>query len=106
MTRWLCRLLASQGRTFAGVVRVGRLVRFHKAALRRFIESGGAPLPGGWRREAVELHRLVDALPDEEAPGRPEWSLRVGSWRALLRVDDKARTVVILTAGPRGDVYK
>lgn len=34
-----------------GVVRIGRLVRFQKAALRRFIESGGAPLPGGWRRE-------------------------------------------------------
>lgn len=38
--------------------------------------------------------------------GRPEWSLRVGDWRALLRVDESARAIVLLSIGPRGDVYK
>jgi len=33
-------------------VRLGRQVRVSEEALRRFIESGGQALPGGWRREA------------------------------------------------------
>ena len=35
--------------------------------------------------------------------GRPEWSLRIGGWRALLDVDASARTVTVATIGPRGD---
>lgn len=38
--------------------------------------------------------------------GRPEWSLRVGGRRALLRVDHQARVIVVVAIGPRGDVYK
>lgn len=32
-------------------VRLGRQVRVSEEALRRFIETGGQALPGGWRRE-------------------------------------------------------
>jgi len=35
-------------------VRLGRQVRFSPSALEAFIESGGRPLPGGWRREAEQ----------------------------------------------------
>ena len=38
--------------------------------------------------------------------GRPEWRLRVGRWRVLLRVDPQARTIWAVDAGPRGDIYK
>lgn len=34
------------------VVRIGRQVRIDPARLEQFIASGGAALPGGWRREA------------------------------------------------------
>lgn len=32
-------------------VRIGRQVRVSEEAIRQFVESGGQPLPGGWRRE-------------------------------------------------------
>jgi len=35
-----------------GIVRLGRQIRVNPEALERFIDSGGAALPGGWRREA------------------------------------------------------
>jgi excisionase family DNA binding protein len=37
--------------SIAGVVRVGRLVRFRLDAIEGWIAEGGSPLPGGWRRE-------------------------------------------------------
>jgi excisionase family DNA binding protein len=35
-------------------VKIGRQVRVAPAALDAFIESGGATLPGGWKREPGE----------------------------------------------------
>ena len=35
------------------VVRLGRLIRFNKEELQRWVESGGQAFPGGWRKEAV-----------------------------------------------------
>lgn len=32
-------------------VRIGRQLRVDPAALQAWIDSGGTPLPGGWRRE-------------------------------------------------------
>ena len=60
--------------------------------------------------------RLLRALIDlEEDPfhqnvkslkGRPEWRLRVGPWRVLLRVDSANLVIVALALGTRGDIYK
>jgi hypothetical protein len=36
------------------VIRLGRQVRFSAAALRSYLEGGGAALPGGWRRKPAE----------------------------------------------------
>lgn len=33
------------------VVRIGKRVRIPADSLQAWIEAGGAPLPGGWRRE-------------------------------------------------------
>jgi len=33
------------------VVRLGRQLRVSEEQLREFIENGGKPLPGGWRRQ-------------------------------------------------------
>ena len=46
------------------------------------------------------------SAPVKPLRGRPEWRLRVGDWRALLRVDHEARTIVVVAIGPRGDIYK
>lgn len=38
--------------------------------------------------------------------GRPQWSLHIGGLRALLDVDESAKTINVAAIGPRGDVYK
>lgn len=63
-----------------------------------------------------EQDRVLDALerleqnpfatPAKPLQGRPEWSLRVGELRVLLRVEREARRLVVTRIGPRGDVYK
>ncbi|MGH2534326.1 MAG: type II toxin-antitoxin system RelE family toxin [Thermomicrobiales bacterium] len=63
-----------------------------------------------------EQQRVLDALADLERDpfgaqvkplkGRPEWSLRVGELRVLLRVDREAKQLVVTLIAPRGDVYK
>lgn len=44
------RDLAREGRL--PIVRLGRSLRVSEAALTAFVERGGAPLAGGWRRRA------------------------------------------------------
>ncbi|HOC43247.1 MAG TPA: helix-turn-helix domain-containing protein [Thermoanaerobaculales bacterium] len=47
--------MARNGDIPAGVaIRLGRQVRFDMDALERWLKSGGAALPGGWRREPEE----------------------------------------------------
>jgi len=63
-----------------------------------------------------EREKLLQVLIDlEEDPfhqdvkslkGRPEWRLRVGQWRVLLRVDRANLVIVALALGTMGDVYK
>ena len=38
--------------------------------------------------------------------GRPEWSLRMGDLRILMRFNSVKREIVITRIGRRGDVYK
>ena len=37
---------------------------------------------------------------------RPEWRIRVGSYRVLYQVDDKKRTLTIASVSHRRDVYR
>lgn len=64
----------------------------------------------------TEQERILDSLTLlEQDPfnsdikplkGHPEWSLRIGELRALLRVDRDERIIIIMTIAPRGDVSK
>jgi len=62
--------------------------------------------------DRARLLKAIYALADdpfthsEKLQGRPEWRLRVGNWRMLLRIDQETHTVYVIEAGPRGDVYK
>ncbi|MCG2758415.1 MAG: type II toxin-antitoxin system RelE/ParE family toxin [Desulfobacteraceae bacterium] len=62
-------------------------------------------------RERI-LQALVDLKKDpfhqdvKSLKGRPEWRLRVGQWRVILRVDSDNLVIVALALGARGDVYK
>lgn len=70
--------------------------------LERLTPRDQARLRGALDRLLTEPERL-DLGP---LHGRPEWRLRVGRWRVLLRVDYGERAVSVVAVGPRGDVYK
>ena len=36
---------------------------------------------------------------------RGEWRLRVGDWRAIVRVDQEASVIVVTAVKPRGGAY-
>lgn len=40
-------------------VRFGRILRFEKAALVKWVQDGGQALPGGWRMEPKALPRWL-----------------------------------------------
>ena len=59
-----------------------------------------------------ERERILDAfaaLPAGDvkrlAGKRGEWRLRIGSWRALIRLDAEARLIVVTAVRPRGRAY-
>jgi mRNA interferase RelE/StbE len=62
-------------------------------------------------RERV-LQALIDLKNDpfnqdvKRLKGRPEWRLRVGQWRVILRVDSGNLVIVAVSLGSRGDIYK
>lgn len=38
--------------------------------------------------------------------GQPGYRIRVGDWRVIYHVDDRAVTVLVVRVGPRGSVYR
>ncbi|MGH7893720.1 MAG: type II toxin-antitoxin system RelE family toxin [Candidatus Binatia bacterium] len=62
-----------------------------------------------YQRVAVALRTLVD---DPRPPGcqklsgRDAWRIRVGDYRVLYEIDDRARTVPVVHIGHRRDVYR
>jgi mRNA interferase RelE/StbE len=54
----------------------------------------------------IELQRDPYHGPMQPLRGRPEWRLRVGGRRVLIRVDREQRALIVTYVGPRGDVYK
>lgn len=69
-----------------------------------------ARLPEGDRERILRALLALSAGPvaGDMKPlrGRPEWRLRVGGWRVLLRVLPDEQIIIALHLGPRGDVYK
>ncbi len=67
-------------------------------------------MPQQERERFVMAFRQLQADPFlqdiRQLKGRPEYRLRIGSWRALVRIDQESKTVYITELGPRGDVYK
>jgi mRNA interferase RelE/StbE len=62
------------------------------------------------RRRVIDA---IEALTDEPRPhgckalqGRDGYRVRVGDWRVIYTVDDRAVTVLVVKVGPRGSVYR
>ncbi len=70
------------------------------------------------RMPADVARRFLDALDrlaiDLASPGldvrplrgRPGWRLRIGSWRAVYRVEEGRLLILVLDVGSRGGIYK
>ena len=62
-----------------------------------------------YHRVAVALRDLVD---DPRPPGcqklggRDAWRIRVGDYRVIYEIDDRAKTVLVVHIGHRRDVYR
>ncbi len=63
-----------------------------------------------------QQNRIIDAireLAEEPRPvgckrlsGRPAWRIRIGSYRVIYEIHDQQLLVLIITVGPRKDVYR
>jgi mRNA interferase RelE/StbE len=61
------------------------------------------------RNERERILAAIERLPAGDVrslKGRPgEWRLRVGDWRALIRLDSDASVIVVTAVKPRGSAY-
>ncbi|MFI4990418.1 MAG: type II toxin-antitoxin system RelE/ParE family toxin [Solirubrobacterales bacterium] len=61
------------------------------------------------RNERERILAAIEHLPTGDVrslKGRPgEWRLRVGDWRALIRLDSQDRVIVVTAVKPRGGAY-
>ena len=61
------------------------------------------------RNERERILTAIERLPAGDVrslKGRQgEWRLRVGDWRALIRLDLEARVIVVTAVKPRGRAY-
>jgi mRNA interferase RelE/StbE len=61
------------------------------------------------RNERERILAAIERLPAGDVrslKGRGgEWRLRVGDWRALIRLDSTARVIVVTAVKPRGGAY-
>lgn len=68
------------------------------------------------RTHSSLIHQItaaITALSNDPRPAkarrlvnRPEWRIRIGDYRILYQIDDRNRTVTIMTVAHRRDVYK
>ncbi|MFZ1154474.1 MAG: type II toxin-antitoxin system RelE/ParE family toxin [Solirubrobacteraceae bacterium] len=61
------------------------------------------------RNERERILTAIERLPAGDVrslKGRPgEWRLRVGDWRAILRLNQDDRVIVVTAVKPRGGAY-
>jgi mRNA interferase RelE/StbE len=61
------------------------------------------------RNERERILTAIERLPAGDVrslKGRQgEWRLRIGDWRALIRLDLEARVIVVTAVKPRGRAY-
>lgn len=63
-------------------------------------------LPRNERERILAAFERLPAGDVRSLKGRPgEWRLRVGDWRALIRLDSEACVLVVTAVKPRGRAY-
>ena len=65
--------------------------------LRERIMQGISRLKNGPYQSGLDIKPLT---------GRPEWRLRIGSWRVLFQIFNAEIRIIVVSISPRGDAYK
>ena len=62
------------------------------------------------RERITEAIRALSSAPRpsgaKKLSGRDAWRIRVGEYRVLYEIDDKALTILVVVVGPRQNVYR
>jgi len=63
--------------------------------------------------EQGRIIQAIKALGEDPRPrgvvkltGRNAWRIRVGTYRVIYEIEDKALTVIIIALGPRATIYR
>lgn len=64
-------------------------------------------------RRIIDFFTVLEALPDPRMKGKalqgtlkPYWRYRIGDYRAIVKIEDKCLTIVVLDVGHRKSIYK
>ena len=82
-------------------------VVYKKAAIKAM-----AKMPKGIRSKMIDTLELIAEDPKayqgdwKHLSGSPYWRLRVGGYRAICDLQENQLVLLVVNAGPRGDVYK
>ena len=82
-------------------------VVYKKAAIKAM-----AKMPKGIRSKMTDTLALIAVDPKaykgnwKHLSGSPYWRLRVGGYRAICDLQENQLVLLVVNAGPRGDVYK
>lgn len=82
-------------------------LRYHKQAIKAL-----AKMPRDIQtrlrseREAIARSPFAYAGDFKQLKGREGWRLRLGKYRVLCHIDSGELRILVVDAGPRGDIYK
>lgn len=83
-----------------------------KVVISKRAEKTLAALPKNLREHIMQgISRLKNGpyqldLDVKPLAGRPEWRLRIGSWRVLFQIFNAEIRIIVVSISPRGDAYK
>ena len=83
-----------------------------KVVISKRAEKTLAALPKNLRERIMHGITRLEAGPYQSGldikplAGRPEWRLRIGSWRVLFQIFNAEIRIIVVSISPRGDAYK
>lgn len=82
-------------------------VRYYKQAIKGLLKMPRETAEK-IRAELLVIAQSPHAYPGDlkQLQGREGWRLRCGKYRVLCRIDDEELLILVVDAGPRGDIYK
>jgi len=84
----------------------------YRVVYKKVVLKSMRKMPKGIReRMQAELHQIAEDPSQYTGDWKPLtgaslWRLRVGSYRAICDLRDNELILLVLNAGPRGDIYK